>query len=912
MAGLGGNRDATTEVTGNRKTIVRFDVTEPTTSEPPFAATRNGSEMARGGLTTNNSLNMTRLANGAIGLTPYQKTLTNQTAQTDVGSSIIALNQFTTINGYVERPHYRGPSYLTGITLAAGTLASGNNMAEKTIPAAQAGGWNQSLTADKAAFPQPPIPNVLTVIDRHAISNVSYADNQAFTFRHRMPTGAAYYGPSHVFYFGGPVNSNGNGQYGFSFEGHYITLYEYSAAAGGWVIVDDWRYLTGVNPGEEVTLHVRPFRSPRGNLMIEFEGTTQANAANSGNSGSLNMQIRSAPQGLTTHLFKVNTHPSAPAAPPSTPAMPAPVRTKVTGTGPLRVDMARELRIPWQISVWRYFATGSFNDYALMMPWHATTRGLITLYWTATVPAGATFIARLMDTTTGTELTPAGTNGAGYKQYRVNAGQPSYYARFEFTAGPGQASTPMLFDYAVQKDAVIGQSAPGEFSTPTTYPGAKVRNINISGPEADPSHETASCKISDLTNSLTVLNRRASVRTRIETQYDPANSAKRSVLFDGYLQKAPAARRGSVGNVGAGGGGAAKLYPSPLWRDFECNFTGMWTRLHKTLTMFRLDLQKPDRNAAVDPVTGIAPPLKVTDICRALLGYAGFPANMIDVPDSPIRFFPGGTENGNSLMIDPLSNVAEAVVRFAKDYLGWFLIWDGNAGTNGGMWRLRPPVPVQGPYTNLATFTLDGPAAGKLVTSSGSYGSTAGKSWVGVNPTVFIRKGTMTTFVKPPEGNAVCVTGSGRLLPDDGQFIVTNWVCNPKSYDFFVDGSGNPIVTSDPTNPDYLGHFAPIVIVNFGLGDEVHGQHLVDIVCRRTYDVSCHGIKMLSFIAPLALITDPADTNQTNPRPLRYYDPVGVVEGGVTTQWLVRNCNPQYVKDSVQMAYYELEAPRTD
>jgi hypothetical protein len=36
------------------------------------------------------------------------------------------------------------------------------------------------------------------------------------------------------------------------------------------------------------------------------------------------------------------------------------------------------------------------------------------------------------------------------------------------------------------------------------------------------------------------------------------------------------------------------------------------------------------------------------------------------------------------------------------------------------------------------------------------------------------------------------------------------------------------------------------------------------------------------------------------------------VEGGVTTQWLVRNCNPQYVKDSVQMAYYELEAPRTD
>ena len=854
--------------------------------------------MARGGLEALGSVNLSRLATGAISLSPYQKTMTTQTEQTDTALTIVQLSNFITIPGYVERPHYKGPSYLPGVTLQASTVTSGLLMSEKTVPAGLSGQWNQTLTADVAAYPGPPAGSVVAQVDRHAVSNVQFDENQAFTFRWRTPTGHAYKSTGIRFYFGGPVNANGNGQYSISTAGRVIDLWEKSGST--WYKVDQWLYQENVNPGEYVTLHVRPYRSPRGFLCIEFEGTTQAATSNSGSAGGgLNMSIRSAPQSITTHLFKVNTSASAPAAPP----VGTPPRAKVTGQGPLRIEMARELRLPWQVSVWRFLPTGSFNDYPICMPWHITKRNLITLYWTALVPAGCTFTARLMDATTGVELTGAGTSGAGFKQYIPNQGQPNYYARFEFAADTAQKLTPILNSYSVQRDAFIYQSAPGEFALPDTYPQAKIRDMNISGPESDPTHESASINISDLANNLTILNRRATVRTRIETEYDPAHTNLRSVLFDGYMQKARARRRGTVG----------RSYPSPFWRDYECSFVGMWMRLHKSLTLFRLNLQDQDPNAPVDPSIAVRPPFKVTDICRALLGYAGFTPAQIDVPDSPIRFYPGGSENGNSLMIDPLSNVAEAVLKFAKEYLGWFLIWDANAGSAGGMWRLRPPVPVQGPYVNLATFTLDAPAAGKLMTVSESYnGNTLGKVWWGTNPKVFIQKGTMHTYVKPPEGNAVCVTATGRYLPDDGQFTLTNWVCNPKSYDFFADGSGNPIVTSDPASPDYLGHFAPIIIVNLGGIGGADGQRIVDIICRRTYDVSCHGIKMLSFVAPLALIVDSADAYQVNPRPLRYYDPVGVTEGGITTQWLIRNVNPAYRKDSVQMAYYELEAPRTD
>lgn len=893
-------------VTRNRRTHVRFGLAETTSSEPPQAHSRAGTEMGRGGLGDANSSNVVRTAIGSICLKAYQQTLTVQTEQTDpTGSTIVPLSDFQTIPGYVERNHYTPPTF-GGLTPLPAT-AAGLPMAEKTVPASQSGGFVQTLSSDVSAREQPNYPSVIVKMDRHAVSNVVFDENQAFTFRFKTPPGHGYTASQICFHFGGPVNSYGNGQYSLVAMGRTLFLAEYNesfASGSKWVKVDEWMYITANNPGEIVTLHVRPYRGARGNLFIEFTGDTQADVGNSGNTGGgLTLQIQSAAQSITTHIFKVNTSQFGPSTPP---VGTVPTRTKVTGQGVVRIEMAQELRTPWQVSVWRFLPSGYFEDFPLSLPWNISVRSLLTLYYTADVPDGTTLIARLIDATTGVELTSAGSSGDTYKQYTSNPQQPNYYVRFEFTSDSAQKLTPVVYGYSVQRDAWLGTNAPGETDFDGATQDTGVLDVNISGPEADPTHETASLIVPDKTNALAILGVRSSIRTRIETEYDPAHTNLRSVLFDGYLQKAVGNRKGVHGSV----------YPSPFWRDWECSFVGMWMRLQRSLTMFRLDLQQQDPNVGPD-ADGLPQPLKVTDICRALLGYAGFSAAQIDVPDSPIRFYPGGTENGNSLMIDPLSNVAEAVVKFLKEYLGWYLIWDGNAGTSGGMWRARPPVPVQGPYVNLANFTLDRQGAGKLATASESYnGNTAGLDWVGSMssiPTVPIMKGTFHPYVLPPEGNAVCVTATGQYLPNgDGQFQVTNWVCNPKSYDFFTQNDGTPIITSDPNHPDYLGYFAPIVVVNLGLGVGTEGQHNVDVFARRIYDESCHAIKMAPFVGPLCLVVDPNDAHQVNPRPLRYYDPVTITEGGVASQFLVRNCNPAYKKDGKQMAYYELEAPRTD
>jgi len=167
--------------------------------------------------------------------------------------------------------------------------------------------------------------------------------------------------------------------------------------------------------------------------------------------------------------------------------------------------------------------------------------------------------------------------------------------------------------------------------------------------------------------------------------------------------------------------------------------------------------------------------------------------------------------------------------------------------------------------------------------------------------TAFIRKGPMETHVKPPEASAVLVIGGGIDLPNNGgHAILLNWLVNRDGLDYFSD------YTADPTNPDWIGELVPLLYVDTTLNT----QDAVDFMAWRLFHVTCHGIKMTEIEAPLVLVTDPNDTNQTKPRPPRFYDPVLVNDDGTESQWLVRNCNPFWRKDGFQWASYELEAPR--
>lgn len=435
-------------------------------------------------------------------------------------------------------------------------------------------------------------------------------------------------------------------------------------------------------------------------------------------------------------------------------------------------------------------------------------------------------------------------------------------------------------------------------------PIVPVRRISITGPDKDFTHESASFNVEDLTGQLTQVNTRARIRTRIETEYDPMDSTKRSVLFDGYIDRADGRQKGTQGAYGLSQAGSKRLFPSPAWKEFEATLSGMWRRLNQQLTYQRVTLGGGD--------------LFVTNVCRDLLSFSGLPSSQIDIPDDPTLILPSGGGSEENLL-EPFATIGDTVAGLLHDYLGWFLVWDGNAGANGTLRAIVPP-PLAGPYNALARFTLDPPTTpGTVPVLPGAYGSV---NWVASQlggagtdvtiPTCFIRKKTFQTHVKPPECNAIHVTATGLTLPTPGtgQYQYNQWAWNPASYDFFVDGSGDLVKTADPTNPDYLGEIIPLVVVNTSLGGGTpqQAQHSIDIYTRRLYDVAAHAQKWLMFEAPLALVIDQFDTKQSNPRPLRYYDPVFVQKGGVDTLFLVRSCNPSYTKDSIQMCHMEVSS----
>jgi len=886
---------STLGLTPYRKVWVRFDLAEYTLREPSFNLWRNANQIAIGHAGQALSNHWHFLAPNAIVCEPWQADPSNLHEKTDTPGAIVNLSNWQTIDGVVERNTWKAPTDLTGVTVDSSVAATGDPFMQKTVTAGTT--WSKSLTGDISAFGQYVMPNVNITIDRVALTHDPFPNNQAFNVRLVVPAMS----PQSlqvigIFYFGGPVSGDSSlGTFCLAFygSGHMDLLEKFDSGDGNgpnaFHLRTRWQAFHNNGAKQTIRCQIWPHFMANGSPVINF--LTDKSAPQQGSSGSPLTSYYGGGFEIDTHVYHID--------PRSRPAMP---NLPVTGPAPARIDIRRDIRPPVQVSVLRHVYAALIVDDPFSVDFFPTTNTPLRLYWQAYVPDGTAVDGALFDYVTGDELELLD-SGDGFKVYKVSVGQPYYFAEFSLTPSADGKLTPVFYGYKVVRDAWIDSIAPGEQDVPND---AIIRQLSISGPDKDFTHETCSLTLDDPSANLSKINIRARVRTRIETEYDPSDSTKRSVLFDGFVDRADARLKGWRGNQGLSQGGAAAVYPSPQWKEFACSFSGIWRRLREKLTMQRIML-----GAGQDGVTdaqGVQQPYKVTDIARALIEQCGFAPSQIDVPDSPIRFYPGSDGGGDETTIEPLAEIGDTVANMLHDYLGWFLVWDANAGASGMMRAIAPP-PLQGPYTPLANFTLDSAGAGKLQMRPESYGSigwyaTQSGSSVSI-PTVAIRKKTFQTHVKPPEANAVHVTGTGLLLPSkSGQYQLNQWAWNPLSYDFFVDGSGIPVHTADPTSPDYLGEFIPLVVVNTSLSQ----QHSVDILTRRLYDVACHAQKWAMFDAPLPLVIDPNDPNQRVPRPLRYYDAVTIQNNGVLSTWIVRSCNPYLLrgKDAYSMAHMEL------
>jgi len=933
-------------VTPDRRTHVWFDTPINVLALAPFWYQREGTQIActptLNGGTTGIGPSTNNVDQAASGCT-YIKSLADTTSnihESTLGQSLLYSNwQFPVLSGsIITRNLWRSPTELTDISAGSNVASTGSPFYQKAVPqtAPVSGSWSAcNLIADQNLLPSfyavnqsnPDFP-----IDRIALGQDTFDSGQGFIIRVFFP-GTRLDGPDSIFgfIFGGNLTANGYGLYCLALTGDGLaTLAEWydssgDGSAGAWYTRDQWRFSAPhAVAGHVHSIRIMPHQS-MSNSRAYIEFRSDINDSSSSTSSSPLTSLYHTEIGARSHVYTVQL-PNASEIPSQITQYPP------TGSGPIRVDIRRDIRAEWQVSLLNVNSTtastpsvpiGTLVDDLFYLPFTGSdsvdesNAGDLTLSWNASNESisgsSINYIkGYIYDATTDIKLDITG-SGLDYITCAPTVGQPFYYAYFEFWSDG--IKTPYLWGYQVTRNGVLSTNSTvtpveplnnlgNDSIIPTsTLLQQPVTEVNITGPEADPSHESANFSLYNIVSGcngdpLGMLEYRSAIPVRIETEYAPSDNTKRSVIFQGIANRAYSSQKGTST--------LNQQYPSSYWRSYDITCSGMWGFIDRITALTRMNFSQ-DYSTSNLPNGPLA--YKVTDIATFLLNYCGVPLTNIDMnnngtpPGSDVRLTVPTTDDSSIAMINPGQGVLEYVKKIMWDYLGWGLIFDPNASNGGsnGMWRaVVPPTAgtVYSPYgPPLASFIYGPTGNFGLVTSPTAN---ADNSYI---PYGFIDQKSFHSYIVPPENTAVDVVAMGGLLAyKKAPTQLSQWVINPNRF--------------NPSSPDYAygGQFIPLEYVDNTLGQpELQGgQALVNLVCAREYEQTTHAIKIAQFQAPLLLV-DPNSGDSNDPynvqlRPLRYYDTVNIVNMlnyTGTTYWLVRNCNPIYTHDSIQMAVYE-------
>lgn len=840
-----------TVITPNVNPYLVIDVTEPLQTRPEWHIIRSGNQISRVSKAgANVSSNVSLQLGGGWTLAPHEDDLTRITSS-NYSNTVVGAADVNLAGGWLTQNTYQKPTE-TGIGASGSLISTGVPAFTKRVSAA--GSWDTELSADLSALPKPALPTADIPMNRVLSSVRTYAENAGFALNIVVPPDSIGQDTLLNFYFGGPAQTGTSGKVGGQFcltlRGSGEALLQEFDGVTPWAVRKRFRWIGGEHIGSLGVYTVWIFPYARNTIAIRTVDTAISPADSIfgiGTAINTATTLALAPSQITrggTYYRSVASN---------TGYTPGPY---MTGAGQIRLDVRRDLRpLITIVHLSPPLAGGTLVDAPFWIPFPIPAGTALTLTQAAVTPKDSTLVASLYDATTHAALTPVGTN-----KWQSNGGQQLYYAKFGYTPDSLIEQTPTLWAYEVQ---VAPASVVSRSGTSVVIP---LQGLSITGPDLDPTHDTASCNLQDPADSNSLLRTRARMHSRINSYSDLG--ALNSVLFEGEIQRANAGYKGHAGSA----------WPLPSWREYDVTMTGMWARLADQVNLC-LRFYTDD---------GSGNPWRITAIIRDLLAVAGFPPYMIDVPEQDIRLQPVDSSGANDLVLQPGSSIADFVLKLARDYLGAVLLWDPNAGITPGMWRLIPN-PGLNPSTFLWSF-LDSPGPGLLATHPSSYAT----------GTTFIAKvdgrSTFSSYIAPPEANFIQVVGTGGPGPSGtGASQKSIVLYNAKSFNFTGP-------TSDPTSPDYLGRFVPVVYVDSTLQDDAS----MAFVARRLYDQIAHAQKWIQFSAPLVLLS-PAMTGdplQTLYRPLRVNDPVYVL--GVPC--LVRSCNPDTSgpgSAAKMMAHYE-------
>lgn len=867
-------------LTPDRSVEVVLDHSEEVQIEPFFAIRRDKTEIKPDTIS-----DVEQLQSGIWILRPRESHFSLLHETTTGQGSIVRLSATEHPPWLEEIPVQRTFPELPWLTSpAAGISTSGDHLMIKRIPASATEAVGITTAIIHPTLPVTPSYPMRPVAQfkNDATSGID-PENQGYVIRWLTPVHNQE--PiSNVcsFTFGGEITGGGYGLFTVCFTGDGEAFLK-EWVDGAWVLVDQWRYC----PAHAAMLTGHVVRIIPHVSFIEFKSDlNEPSFPRVMVDAHWNDPYHGLNISTNAHTYEIKNRAHLGSGPGG-------LARPITGAGHPLFWVREDLLLRFQWARITYPATGYLIDAPFTIPSSPTGARAIEIarfgqVWqdTLTHVFYGTITAEPYNARTGVALSTQSEaytfNGGSYSfsgwtmpEITTPSGQVNAVKvkiTLANTSGAGFYLSPWFFGYEVRNRGVN--------TTPTVSPLAinathyrqspVVRRISITGQDADPSHASASFRVSDFVDRCGRLGVRGQMPIRITTTYDPADQSKKSILFEGYLYRSDGRLRGRSG----------RAWPSPNWHDYDVSCVGKWRRLAereyltKQLLSFTADL-----NPLEPPVEGKPKPWKVTDAIRWLLMCAGFPETQIDVADYSIRFEPTTPENADLLKIVINANIAEVVARLCRDFFNAVLLWDANAGT-AGKWRMKR-IPI-GTETPLWSFVLAPPVTGRLVHVMGAYGAN----------TCAVHRDTLSEWTVPPEGNFLRMSG----VLKNSKLLFHIDLQNPYSWD--RDGG----TRANPNTAEWIGRFRPI----YGRASPLfntYGQ--VAFAARRVFDLLCRPQRFARFTAPLVLVDpgEPAQYPVYLRRPLQFGDVVRF--NGLP--YMVRGCTIDIRKQHHMLAEYEIQ-----
>lgn len=849
MSFLGFNYDDYGVMTPGRTAYLQYDIPETVLISPPFARTRFGGQVATPSINKKNSRTAVNvwfyhplqcwvlkpvqtdiskfneyekwqyltLRLPSWNHKPYESAANNQGGQAGLDEEAVSRNS-DRLQGMPEGgviPENSTDTNGMFIQYPGQRPVSSDFFIVKKVPAGKS--WESFVSLPEGRK----LPSYLPM-DTLAVSNETFPANQGFFLRFSL-SGNVQKNPDAVlrFLFG---------QFVITFDGDGIAwLCEHNPneeAPHAWNVVHEFRY---AQPGKITntahTLAIWPAYDAEGRRYIAF--TNSALDAAKEAIGLSTGFYETLPTNQNVYLldspgkdkkFGQDLYPSV-----------------VTRPDTVALDVRRDIRVKWQVSLLGFPTEGSLEDLPHDSLWNTSAYAPLQGRMFSYIPEGTNLVGEFWDA----ETQEPWNEQTGVKPYVV----------FRFSSSDAK-STPFLYGYQLYKNPVVQEVDFGAI-TETEY-----RNIQLTGYDGDAQGEIGQVDITDIYGTHSRLRNRGEFYAQVGTTFlAPDGTPQNTILAQGYIVRPSSRQEGKSGWVNDRNG-----YPNFDWREHFLPIQGCWKRLYERVetTVFRLYAQ--DESAPDDPITKVKPPWKVTDAIRDLLYSAGYPPDEVLIPDLPFRLWPGkGARAPEEIVIKPEQGYAELIQRLAKNYLGAYLYREPNIAPRGAWTLLFAPLPGAAPvYEFLST-----PPAGM--------------------------PHHLTMGYPPNTGPVLSKPNYKQISPDFNLVLV---VC-PINYDGknkigYVDWLHNPYSCNipgftqmaDPEHPDFFGgRVRPVVVVDPSLAGVPIGNYsagemtqlAVTWLTNRLYDFLCHAQQLVSFKTPANFIFD-GDIQAY--RPLRFQDPV--------------------------------------